>query len=1187
MQFTKVDDSVETYDVNGRLTSIKKRGGMVTTLSYDAGGHLLTVTGPFGQVLSFTYNAGGKRVGFVDAGGGAYTYTYDANNNLISVTYPDKSVKQYLYENTSFPNALTGIIDENGSRFATYAYDSSGRAISTVHAGGAEQTTIAYSAGSSTITDALGNVRNYGFNEQFGLFKAATHSGPPCPQCTGQSFTYDANGFIASRTDWNGNITTYVNDARGREISRTEASGTPQARSITTTWHAVYRLPLTITEPGRVTTFTYDANGNQLTKTITAGSLSRTWVYTYNARGQVLTETGPRTDIKQVTTYTYNANGTLASVTDALGHVTQYTAYDPNGRVQSSVDPNGLTTELLYDARGRLLNKIVQGFYTVYNYDAAGHLLNVSRPDNSYFTFSYDAAHRLTGIAYPLGQIAYTLDANDNRIKEQVLAGNPATAIRTRSHTYDAANRLLQDIGALGQTTTYAYDSNGNLISVTDPLNHVTAKTYDALNRLIKLTDPANGVTSYAYDPLDRLTSVTDPRGLVTTYSYDGLSDLLTLQSPDTGATTKTYDAAGNVLTSTDARGITNSYTYDASDRLTLEALASGQSLTYVFDQGANGIGRMTSMTDPSGSTNWTYDVYGGVTQKAQHGAGTTLTTTITRDGLGRALTMKYPSGRQLSYTYDPSGTGLLAEIAVDAAPFLTAYRYEPFGPMSGWYATGLSTPTTYYARVYDMDGRISAMELGGNSTIPGATDAVAITYDAANRITGIANSAGQQTIGYDALDRLSSYALGTTHQVYSYEADGNRASLTSSTGVETYTYGTNNNELQRLAGAVSHRDFYNADGNLRADGTRTFAYDDRGRMVHAATTGGGTSYRINGLGQRVRKSGPNVPTGRREFVYDEAGHLIGEYDAQGHVIEETIWFGDEPVGVLEPGTEYYIYADHLNAPRMVVNKAGQNVWKWDHDPFGNGTPNQATSGGSAFSYNLRLPGQYFDQETGLYYNGFRDYDPTTGRYIESDPLGLDGGANTYAYVGNNPLLSVDAPGLIAPMTASNAPPQTLSARAVTVIDPAVRFKIDQLCSTYDTALCGIAMDFLTNIAEQAASAGSKGIDICEAAVDTAISKLTSFVNEAGGGAPLAGYLQSGLQTINNEIQMLNQPPPPSATDLPTGYGSTGTISVTPAVLTPSLPPSHYPNGPTICNFVEGPCKALGIMPSTATPPAP
>jgi RHS repeat-associated protein len=172
----------------------------------------------------------------------------------------------------------------------------------------------------------------------------------------------------------------------------------------------------------------------------------------------------------------------------------------------------------------------------------------------------------------------------------------------------------------------------------------------------------------------------------------------------------------------------------------------------------------------------------------------------------------------------------------------------------------------------------------------------------------------------------------------------------------------------------------------------------------------------VNALGQRVKKT-----TGAAEtyFAYDEAGHLVGEYDATGAAIEETVWLGDTPVAVVRPaaggGSEvFFVWTDQLDTPRVISDDQNRIRWEWDgNDPFGNNAPNEDPSGLGAFTYNLRFPGQYHDAETGLSYNYFRDYDPSIGRYIQSDPIGLSGGMSTYGYVNGNSLLYVDAYGLV------------------------------------------------------------------------------------------------------------------------------------------------------------------------------
>ena len=185
-----------------------------------------------------------------------------------------------------------------------------------------------------------------------------------------------------------------------------------------------------------------------------------------------------------------------------------------------------------------------------------------------------------------------------------------------------------------------------------------------------------------------------------------------------------------------------------------------------------------------------------------------------------------------------------------------------------------------------------------------------------------------------------------------------------------------------------------------------------------ASSTLGGvtTTYVYNALGQRVRKS---IGGNSTFFVYDQFGHLLGEYGTAGALIQETVWLNKTPVAVLKPNGSggvnvSYIHADHLDTPRR-ISRPSDNVivWRWESDPFGSGAAAENPAGQGLFSFNLRFPGQYFDAESGLYYNNARDYDAASGRYIQSDPIGIHGGLNTYRYASARPTLAVDPTGLL------------------------------------------------------------------------------------------------------------------------------------------------------------------------------
>jgi RHS repeat-associated protein len=192
----------------------------------------------------------------------------------------------------------------------------------------------------------------------------------------------------------------------------------------------------------------------------------------------------------------------------------------------------------------------------------------------------------------------------------------------------------------------------------------------------------------------------------------------------------------------------------------------------------------------------------------------------------------------------------------------------------------------------------------------------------------------------------------------------------------------------------------------MENNGQFQLRYDERNRLDRVIVGGLTTTYGVNGLGERTTKDGR--PTfGVFERVYDLSGQLLGLYKS-GALDEEIVWLGALPVGTIQGGAAYSIAPDHLGAPYKIVNSANAQVWVWDHDPFGNGAPTAA----AGFWHRLRFPGQVYDSESKLHSNGHRDYDPRLGRYVESDPTGLEGGINTYVYAGNDPVNAIDPLGL-------------------------------------------------------------------------------------------------------------------------------------------------------------------------------
>ncbi len=967
----------EGYDTTGRLIRLQSHGGHRQTLSYNSAGQLQTVTDALGHQLTFAYHNQGTVASATDSAGNVYSYQYDDAFNLTGVVKPPPAVggqpvtRQYVYENAGFPHALTGIIDENGNRHATWRYDSSGRAISSQQANGVRIYTFAYFGNTTLITDPLGTQRRFTFQTLHGVQKMTTVSGGACDLCDAAAQTqYDANGFVSSRTDYDGNLTTYQFNSLGLETSRTEASGTAQARTITTTWNPDFRLPDEIDETGRKTTLSYDNLGRLLSKTITDTDTgtSRRWTYTYNSLGQVLTTDGPRTDVTDVTTYAYYpiasgdpTSGELRSVTDALGHVTTIDSYDADGHPLSNTDPNGLVKTLTWTPRGKLASLQRGTEITRYEYDAVGELTGISLPTGAALSLTYDAAHRLTRIQDQLGnQVVYTLDAMGNRT--QIDSYDPGgTLTHTRQQVYNRLNRLQSVIGAQGQTTSHTYDPQGNLTSRTDPLNHSTDYGYDALGRLVEQTDADQQVTRIEYDALDQVIQVTDPNGLVTRYTPNALGEILRLDSPDSGITTYQYDAAGNVVQRTDAAGEVVHFQYDALNRLTRIDYADNRlDVIYRYDEngaGQNGIGRLTTRIDAAGTHHYAYDPYGNLIRHTRTLDGVSTTLAYQYDGAGRLTRITYPSGRQVDYHYDPAGQIDRVSATFNGVTQLIAdsLRYLPFGPLQSLiYGNGLPLDLSY-----DLDYRLT-----GN--LQGSVLDQGYGYDPADNLTLLNDRLDPNrttTYTYDPLDRLTGAGRGTDSRVYAYDSNGNRLTGTHNGLTQDLQYALGSNRLEQITGAIPMTFQYDANGQLIADGVHTFTYTASHRLS-AVHSGNGllASYTYDGQG---RRSGKTVAGIEIRYHYAPGGQLLAETDAQGHWLREYAYLDGEPLAMWVP--------DPASAVTLTRSTGSAVV------PEGTVVTLTAVASGGSGSYEYRywLKGP----ATGSQYTLLQDYAPS-GTYL-------------------------------------------------------------------------------------------------------------------------------------------------------------------------------------------------------------
>ena len=437
-------------------------------------------------------------------------FEYDGLNNLAKITWPDATSRTFLYEDGRWPNNLTGIVDENNARHATWTYDAQGRAVNSQHAGGAEEVAIAYAGASSVDTDSAGAARVRQLSTVQGVPRTTGMSQPGGAGCAAASSTiaYDANANVTMRDDFAGRRVCAAFDlVRNLQLTRVEglaisavcgtvtASGATLpsgSRKVSTLWHPDWNLPVSRAEPLKLTTWVYngqpdpfagnaiaacapstallpdgkamaalckvveqattDANGSKgFAAPLQAGVADRVGTWTYNEAGQVLTATEPGTG---TTTNTYTGTGDLASTTNAVGHTKRFTKYDAAGRSTQWVEPNGAIVDQTYTPRGWLKTSSVTpagggpALTTQFDYDPVGQLKTRTLPDGSTIQYRYDDAHRLVGVTDQAGnQVDYVLDLRGNRIAEHVKDAS-GVVIRTVTRTFDALNRLERVTGA-------------------------------------------------------------------------------------------------------------------------------------------------------------------------------------------------------------------------------------------------------------------------------------------------------------------------------------------------------------------------------------------------------------------------------------------------------------------------------------------------------------------------------------------------------------------------------------------------------------------------------------------------------------------------------------------------------------------------------------------------------------------
>ncbi|MDA5339507.1 RHS repeat protein [Stenotrophomonas maltophilia] len=1024
-----------------------------------------------GRIVRFHYRKGrlesielpdGRKIG----------YSQNDLGSLLAVDYGAGQVKRYHYGEDGLtpmndPYLLTGITSEDGRRYASFGYDLWGRVTSSeLHSDGRRVlgTYLAYRDDRHVqVKTALDEIVSYEFSDGFYRSPVSVRNSQG-----GGLTRHDGLGRLLESVDRRGFVRR-ISYSGAQRVSTVEAAGVREQRSEQMVWDLALNLPLTrrvLDAEGKevsIVRWLYNERGQILSSTEVDPASNGERVYSFSyceaadigmgrcpLIGLVNASDGPRSDLADVSNYSYYMaddagcasggactyrRGDLRSVTNALGQTVETLAYDASGRPLSVKDANGVVTDYTYHARGWPTSITVRGAsmaedrVTQLSYWPTGQVQKITEPDGSSVSYVYDAALRLTDIEDNVGNtIHYTLDNAGNRLKEDTL-DTGGTLRRTLARTFNTLGQLtaLKDAG--NHATGFAYDANGNPQTVTDALQRVTSQQFDPLNRLAQTLQDVGGVAAEIrsqYNALDQVTQVTDPKGLHTTYAYNGFGDLTGQVSPDSGASSFTVDAAGNRKTATDARGVTATYHYDALNRLIGIAYPDPNlDVGYSYDVAPAACaaderfakGRLGQVLHANGSTQYCHDRFGQVTRKVQTVNGVASTLRYAYSKSGRLTALTYPDGSVADYVRDTQGRisqigltrpGQARQIVVNNV------TYAAFGPATGWtYGNGRQLQ-----RPLDLDYRPQAVHdpaAGGLS--------LSFGYDPVGSITELKNGAGSTVLAkyaYDTLGRLTQTQDGTTGtpiETYAYDATGNRTALTTSAGTASYTYPATSHRLTAVDGEARNHD---AAGNTTSIGSKTFTYNDANRMNAVKHDDAVLeSYGYNHRGERVLRS---PASGAAQItLYDETGQWLGNYSATGQAQQQAIWLDNYPVALINvPGTGVpelaYVQPDHLGTPRVVIDPARDvAIWEWNNksEVFGNQIPSADPDGdGVAFELALRFPGQQATDANGLFYNYRRDYDSETGRYLQSDPIGLWGGLSTFSYVEGDPLSLVDPLGL-------------------------------------------------------------------------------------------------------------------------------------------------------------------------------
>ncbi|MEU9331840.1 DUF6531 domain-containing protein [Streptomyces sp. NPDC048290] len=814
-------------------------------------------------------------------------------------------------------------------------------------------------------------------------------------------FTYDDEHRVTSWTDRNGHTYRYVYDAAGRVVETVGPDGALSSR-------------FSYDPEARVTRFTDSTGARTVTR--------------FNPLGQTIAETDAR---GHTVLFTWDRHDRLLSRTDELGNTAAF-RYDERGDLVTMVLPDGRTASADYDERHLPLRVTgPDGSEWRQSFDERGNRLSVTAPDGTSTTFTHDATGAPATVTFPNG-------VTERRVSDP--AGLTLSATDPAGATYtlrrDAFGRPVESVDPAGSVTRLEWTTDGLLSRRTAPDGAVESWTWDEEGNCLSYTDVLGATARFEYTWFDLLRARTGVDGARHEFTYDTELRVTGVRNPQGREWTYTYGATGLTVSETDFDGRTTRYEHDAAGRRTAKAGPHGHRVTFAYDA----LGNLVEKDSAGLVTRFTYDDGDRLTRAESPQSVLTLE----RDATGRLLT-ETVDGHTMRYGYDAGG-----ELVSRTTPtgVVTRYAYDGAG-----HRTRVETDGHALDQTHDALGRELTRSFGD----PARPVTLASTWDAAGRLTAQTVSTAHRTLrsrafGYRADGLLTSATDHRTGLTARFDLDplGRPLGITLGDWSERYGYDSTGNQTSaHWPDAAGHPE---SRGERTYDGTRLvsagglrYAYDEAGRVVlrqqkrlsrkpdtwrytwdaedrlTSCTTPDGTLWRYtyDAIGRRTAKhrmapDGTTVLSTVR-FSWDDT-RLAEQSDSATGTTLTWDHEGYRPIAQTERRTTgdtdsrfFAIVTDLVGTPTELVDESGDIAWYNRSTIWGLTAWNR-----DATAYTpLRFPGQYADPETGLHYNVHRHYDPATGRYLSSDPLGLAPAPNPATYV-TNPATWMDPEGLIA-----------------------------------------------------------------------------------------------------------------------------------------------------------------------------